>query len=120
MKLRAAKWGPMVKLHCEILPQPMAQMGHERPSRSGRGSSACPLCADSDHMTAPKQSSAPCHLRTHAPQQKTLGQRADSFDYLIGAQQNRGRDVEAKRLRSLEIEHHFERGGLLHRQVGRL
>jgi len=37
-------------------------LGHERPSQSGRGSSACPLCSDGDRVDAPQQTVAKCHL----------------------------------------------------------
>jgi hypothetical protein len=45
---------------------------------------------------------------------------AVSFDYLIGAGEERRRDVEAKRPRGLQVSDEFERGRLLDRQVGGL
>ena len=43
-----------------------------------------------------------------------------SFDYFIGAAEQRKRYIDPKRLRSLEIDDHLNFGGLLDRQVGRL
>jgi len=68
-KLEPAKWGPMVKLHCEIPEPPMAQMGQKRRSQSERGSRACPLCSDSDRVGASQRSAALCQLRRNASQQ---------------------------------------------------
>src|SRR5215510_12615715 len=43
-----------------------------------------------------------------------------SFDHLVGSGEHRGRQVEAERLRSLEIDDQLVLGGLLNRQVGGL
>jgi hypothetical protein len=43
-----------------------------------------------------------------------------SFDHLVGALQQRRRHFDAKRLCGLQIDHQFELGGLLDRQVGRV
>jgi hypothetical protein len=43
-----------------------------------------------------------------------------SFDHLVGPAEPHGRQVEAERLRSLEVDREVVLGGRLHRQVGRL
>ena len=43
-----------------------------------------------------------------------------SLDHLVGTGEKGERDLKAKRLRGLEIDHQFELGGLLHGQVSRL
>src|SRR5215510_2329195 len=43
-----------------------------------------------------------------------------SFDDLVGAGEQRGWDGDAERLRGLEIDNQFNRGGPLNRHVGRL
>src|SRR5665811_89314 len=48
------------------------------------------------------------------------GVRASLFDHLAGACQQRLRNAEAERFRSLEIYHQFVLGRCLHWQVGRL
>src|SRR5262249_49798024 len=48
------------------------------------------------------------------------GPSTPSFDHLVGADEYRRRNVEAKRLRGLEIDDEIELGGLHHRQIGRL
>ena len=47
---------------------------------------------------------------------------AKSFllDHLVGAQQQRGRHSETERFGRLHIDHQFEFGRLLDRQIGRL
>ena len=57
--------------------------------------SACPLCANSGH-------------------------RADSFDHLVGAGEQRRWHFEAERLRCLHVDDKLVLGRRLHRQVGRL
>jgi hypothetical protein len=55
------------------------------------------------------------HNRTHAAQQiKVL------FDHLVSAREQRRRDVEAERLRRLEVDHHFEFGRLHDREIASL
>src|SRR5436309_15804440 len=44
--------------------------------------------------------------------------KASSFDHLVGAGEQRGWRVEAKRLRRLEVDSQFELGRLHDRQVG--
>src|SRR5258705_8093099 len=56
-----------------------------------------------------------CQQETQAPQQTTA-----LFDHLVGALQQRCRHFDAKRLCGLQIDHQFELGGLLDRQVGRV
>jgi len=46
--------------------------------------------------------------------------RAFSFDYLVGAHQQRSRNGDPKGLRDLEIDGQLDLGGPLHRQVPRL
>lgn len=41
------------------------------------------------------------------------------LDHFVGTQQDGSRDGQGERLSSIEVEHKFERAGLLHRQVGR-
>ncbi len=41
------------------------------------------------------------------------------LDHFVGTQQDGSRDGQGERLGSIEVEHKFERAGLLHRQVGR-
>ena len=55
------------------------------------------------------------HNRTHAPQQT-----AQSFDYLIGTDEQIGRHSDPKHLRGLKIDDQFDLRGLLDRQVGGL
>src|SRR5215470_493897 len=45
---------------------------------------------------------------------------AHSFDHLVGAGEQSGRHLEAKRPRGLEVDHQLILGRSLHRQVGRL
>src|SRR5437763_13399951 len=45
---------------------------------------------------------------------------AHSFDYLIGEREQLGRNLEAERLRGLEVDDQLEPGRLIDRQVGRL
>ena len=42
-----------------------------------------------------------------------------SFDDLVGAGEQRGRHLEAERLRSLEVDHQLVLHRRLHRQIGR-
>ena len=44
----------------------MTAVGHERPSQPGRGSDACPLYPNSDHVTALEQFAASVESRTGA------------------------------------------------------
>ena len=46
------------------------------------------------------------------------GHRADSFDHLIGASEQRGRDCEAERFGSLEVDNQLVFGRRLDRHVG--
>src|SRR5262249_18538248 len=46
--------------------------------------------------------------------------RAASFDHLIGEREQAGGNVDAKRLRSAQIDHQVELDRLLHWDVGRL
>src|SRR5262249_42874062 len=62
-----------------------------------------------------KETRAVAYRAAVAPRQK-----AASFDHVIRGRKQRRRDVDAKRLRRLAIEHHLELGRLLHRKVGRL
>ena len=41
------------------------------------------------------------------------------LEHFVGTQQDGSRDGQGERLGSIEVEHKFERAGLLHRQVGR-
>src|SRR5207237_1095628 len=68
--------------------------------------------------TAPPQASAMPSRRRDPRLASACADR--SFDHLVGAQQDRGRDGEAERLGGLEIENRLERGRLLHRQVAGL
>jgi hypothetical protein len=43
--------------------------------------------------------------------------RAASFDHLVGARDNRGRDVEAKRFGGFLVDDKLELGGLQDRQI---
>jgi hypothetical protein len=45
---------------------------------------------------------------------------APSFDHLVGAHEQHGRNFLSEGFRGLEIEHQFELGRLLHRQIGGL
>jgi hypothetical protein len=56
---------------------------------------------------------AHCQDRTHAVQQE-----APLLNHVVGAGEQRGRDVEAERFRGLEIDNQLVFGGLLHGQVG--
>src|SRR5215472_4373139 len=47
-------------------------------------------------------------------------QHSCSLDHLVGAGEQSGRHLEAKRPRSLEVDHQLILGRSLHRQVGRL
>ena len=44
----------------------------------------------------------------------------DLFDHLVGAGEQRGRHVEAHRLRGLEVDGQFELSRRLYRKIGRL
>ena len=46
--------------------------------------------------------------------------RVSLLDHLVGAGEQRRRNVDAKRLRGLEIDHQLELGRLLDRQIGGL
>src|SRR5437763_10790762 len=48
----------------------------------------------------------------------TLRHRAASFDHLVGADEERRRDRQAKGLRGLEIDRELKLRGLLYRKVG--
>src|SRR5579872_335812 len=43
-----------------------------------------------------------------------------SFDHLVGAREQRGRDCQAERLRGLEVDHKIKLGRLFDRQIGGL
>jgi hypothetical protein len=45
---------------------------------------------------------------------------AASFDHLVGAHEQRERDGEAERLRSLEVDEQLDLGGLLEREISGL
>jgi hypothetical protein len=45
---------------------------------------------------------------------------AVSFDHLVGASENRCRNVQTERLGGLQVDHEFVLGRRLHRQIGRL
>jgi hypothetical protein len=45
---------------------------------------------------------------------------ATSFDHLVGTHQRRRREREAERLCGFEIDHQFDLGGPLNRQISRL
>jgi hypothetical protein len=49
-----------------------------------------------------------------------LAQFAVSFDHLVGARKQHGRNIEAKRPGGVEIDHQLEFGRLLHRQISGL
>src|SRR5262249_33053183 len=75
----------------------------------------CPLRPESDQARAAVQYVAKGHFRTHVSQQT-----ASSFDHVVCKGEKRGRDREAKRLCSLEVDYQFELGRLLNREIGRL
>jgi len=50
-------------VHCEISIRPMTAVGHERRTRFGSGSGACPLRSESDWITASPRMDATCHKR---------------------------------------------------------
>src|SRR5262245_16849554 len=70
----------------------------------------------------------------HSPDEREAGARlrnvtspslrsrcgAASFDHLVGDREQLGRHVEAERIGGLEVDHQFEFGGLLDREVGRI
>jgi len=57
----------------------------------------------------------PCHKETYAVQQRNR-----LFDHLVGAQQERIRDCQAKYLCGGQVQDEIELGRLFDRQVGRL
>ena len=50
-----------------------------------------------------------------APPSSAMNSRRCSFDHLVGAREERRRNVEAERLRGLEIDHQLDLRNLLHR-----
>src|SRR5215831_9454457 len=75
--------------------------------------------SNSDPIGASQRSVAMCHLRTRAPQQTTRAS-VSLFDHVIGTQENRRRQLDAKRLSGLEVENHIEFVGLLDRKISGL
>jgi hypothetical protein len=57
----------------------MTALGHERRTRPGRGSGACPLRSESDQLAARQRNDAMCQKATFA-----LQQTASLFDQLVG------------------------------------
>jgi len=57
--------------HCGISIRPMTAVGHERRTRSGSGSGACPLRSESDWITASPRMDATCQSRPNALQPKS-------------------------------------------------
>src|SRR5258708_40293154 len=78
-------------------------------------SSSFPLYPTKQTSTVASARSVSCQQETHAPPQTTA-----LFDHLVGALQQRCRHFDAKRLCGLQIDHQFELGRLLDRQVARL
>jgi hypothetical protein len=65
--------------------------------------------SDSDHS---RYESELTQKQTHAPQQN-----ASLLDHLVGASEQRHRNLEAKCFGGLEINHQLELDRLLHRQI---
>jgi len=56
------------------------------------------------------------HIRTDAVQHMIVIRW--SLDYIVGSLQEERRHVDTERLSSLEVDHEFEPGRLLHWQIG--
>jgi hypothetical protein len=63
-------------------------------------------------MAATRPNDASGHEPTNARQQ------ISSFDHFVGAREERGRNVEAERCRSLEVDRHLVVDRQLDRQIG--
>ena len=71
---------------------------------------ARPLPSKTRRESGHSGSAASCQEETHAPQQTV-----SLFDHFVGALLEKPRNVKAKRLGGLEIDHQLELRRLLHR-----
>jgi hypothetical protein len=96
----------------------MSELSQSRCSINGM---ARLLHSDKQIFSVRVRSSGMCHLRTHAPQQTMCAGCSDLLDHPVGAGEQGGRrQLEAGRPGGLGVDHEFEFGRLLDRQIGQL
>ena len=123
-RLRSASLIPHRMWICAL--RPTAQPASCSPCRNA-ATRACPSRSSAGmFMSTPmRRIGSRCCARaasghaTAEPPSSVMNSGAASFDHLVGEQQERLRDFQAQRLRGFEIDHQFESGWNLNRQVGR-
>src|SRR5262249_61740934 len=90
-------------LHCGISKEPLSAVGHQRPVDTPAVVARCPLRSKSRQANACFSMSASCQKRAYAPQHT-----GSLFDHLVGAREQRGRNVYAESLYGSECDDHIE------------